>query len=170
MVDVVLSLGSNLGNRSGNMQRMEEETGRLFAVPPGKSALMETGHVGPGSAPLYLNRLIRGKYRGSAADLLRDCQELEKKLGRERPFAGAPRTADIDILLFGDEEICRDDLVVPHPRILERRFCLVGLAEIAGERVLPGSSRTFAELARTMDPVVAAQDIRIVHQATATNR
>ena len=170
MVDVVLSLGSNLGDRAENMRCMEAKVEQIFEPPVIKSSLMETRHVGQSSAPPYLNRLIRGKYRGSAADLLHDCRNIEKVLGRERPFYGAPRTADIDILLFGDEEIDRDDLVIPHPRILERRFCIVGLAEIAGERDLPGSSFTFAGLAQTMGPAVAAQEIRIVSPAAATGR
>ena len=78
-------------------------------------------------------------YDGTAQDLLKDIQKIEKQLGRVREAdeTNAPRTIDIDILYFGDEVLDEEDLVVPHPRMLNRKFVLRPLHIIAGDKVLP---------------------------------
>jgi 2-amino-4-hydroxy-6-hydroxymethyldihydropteridine diphosphokinase len=138
MEQVVLSLGTNSGDRPQNMYHMEAELAEVLVAPLRRSSLMETAHVGEGVRPPYYNRLLRGGYAGSPRELLLRCQAIEVKLGRTRKGLFAARTADIDILLFGSREIDDEGLIIPHPRMLDRRFCIAGLAEIAGELGIPG--------------------------------
>lgn len=161
MVDVVLCLGSNLGDRASNMRQMETGLERMLMPPLLKSRLLETEPLGAVAGhPWYYNRLLRGKYGGTPYELLAACQALEKALGRTRPGKYAPRTADIDIVLFGEQVIAEHDLVVPHRRILDRRFCLEGLAEIAGDWTIPGLDKPARVLLKEMGPDVKKQILK----------
>ena len=93
----------------------------------------------------YLNAAAELLTVLSARSLLEICLAIESELGRVRTGPGAPRTIDLDLLLYGDQVIEEPDLVVPHPRILEREFVLEPLAEIAPARVHPRSGRTFRD-------------------------
>jgi 2-amino-4-hydroxy-6-hydroxymethyldihydropteridine diphosphokinase len=81
-----------------------------------------------------------------ASDLLVALLDIEKQFGRERPYPGAPRTLDLDLVLYDDEIIDSPDLIVPHPRFRERRFVLEPLAEVAADWRDPVSGRTVGEL------------------------
>jgi 2-amino-4-hydroxy-6-hydroxymethyldihydropteridine diphosphokinase len=82
----------------------------------------------------------------SAQELLRTLLDIEKQFGRERPFPGAPRTLDLDLILYVDEVIGSPNLTVPHPRFRERRFVLQPLSEIAADWRDPVTGRTVSEL------------------------
>jgi 2-amino-4-hydroxy-6-hydroxymethyldihydropteridine diphosphokinase len=163
MVDVVLSLGCNLGDRAAHMRGMERELERILEPPVIKSRLMETEPVAvSGEQVWYFNRLLRAGYAAGPVELLRQCQAIEAKLGRTRPQKFAPRTADIDILLYGEVQIIEQDLTVPHPRLWDRRFCIIGLQEIAADWKMAGCSKRAGELAAEREPMLRDQKIRFV--------
>jgi 2-amino-4-hydroxy-6-hydroxymethyldihydropteridine diphosphokinase len=165
MVDVVLCLGGNLGDRASYLLRMETGLEGVLLPPISKSRLMETEPLGvTADHPWYYNRLIRGRYDGVPRGLLETCQAIEKTCGRTRPEKYAPRMADIDILLFGDMVVSEKDLIIPHRHLLDRRFCLEGLNEIAGEWIVPGTGKSAGELAQEAAPGVRKQQIRYLPQ------
>lgn len=131
MNDSFLSLGSNMGNRldmlKGAVQLlMDYPLIRVVAI----SSLYETDPVGFTDQDPFLNMVVRLKTELSALALLDACQEIERKLNRERLIRWGPRTIDLDILLYNQENIKTERLVVPHPRMHERAFVLIPLLEI----------------------------------------
>ena len=130
---IYLSLGSNLGEREGNLRAA------IAALPAAGvrvgrvSSLYETEPVDYLQQPWFLNCVVMGETEGAAEELLRRLREIEMRMGSKKEFAKGPRLLDIDILLYGDETIDTPELQVPHPRMLERKFVLAPLAEIAPE-------------------------------------
>jgi 2-amino-4-hydroxy-6-hydroxymethyldihydropteridine diphosphokinase len=165
LTPVALSLGSNLGDRRAYIEAMEGGL-REILVDVRVSRLMETEPVGvAGRQDAYLNRIVVGLYGGSAFGLLRECLAIESRLGRERVGYRAPRTADVDILLFGAEGFdAPPELVVPHPELLNRRFCLDGLMDIDPAILVPvaGGLPAVRELRENMGAAVAAQKVFFV--------
>ncbi|NLL12156.1 MAG: 2-amino-4-hydroxy-6-hydroxymethyldihydropteridine diphosphokinase [Fibrobacter sp.] len=164
MESVVLSLGSNLGDQCIYISRMEEA---LFSVLKGilrKSDLLRTEPVGVECQPWFINRVISGSFEGTAQQLLECTKEIEKKLGRDNKKQMVPRTADIDILLFGGQIINTSELVIPHPRILFRRFCLEGMNQIVPDWLIPGTGMSVSEHYRQMGPQIRAQKIFHFHE------
>jgi 2-amino-4-hydroxy-6-hydroxymethyldihydropteridine diphosphokinase len=146
MAAVYLGLGSNLGNREANLRaalRGLWRMGRVAAV----SALYETEPVGGPAQPSFYNAACRLEIGLEPWPLLRFLQRLEHELGRRRGGERrAPRPIDLDILLYEDLIVDEVGLVIPHPRLAERPFVLVPLADIAADVCLPGDGRTVAEL------------------------
>lgn len=165
MADVVLSLGCNLGDRAALMRNMAAELSVVLEPPIRLSRLLETEPLGAaGDQPWYFNRLMRGGFRGTPQQLLAACQAVERKLGRSRPEKHAPRTADVDILLFGTALVNEPDLVIPHRRLAERRFCLEGLVEIAPDLTVPGLDKMADALVRGMNAEIRRQCLRIIEE------
>lgn len=108
------------------------------------SSLYETQPVDCTIGGPFLNAVVRFQTPLSPRDLLRSLQSIERRLGRTRPFRNAPRTIDLDILLFADRVIREDGLEIPHPRLHHRLFALVPLAEV-------GFPHHHARLHRTVD-------------------
>jgi 2-amino-4-hydroxy-6-hydroxymethyldihydropteridine diphosphokinase len=160
MATVFLSLGSNKGDRGLFIAAMEKRLKAVLLPPVTVSCLMKTEPVGvAGRQRWYYNRIICGRYRNTARKLLAQCREIETALGRADKKKFAPRTADIDILFFGRSKIAEKELVVPHPRIRERRFCLEGLAELAPDFIMPGTGRTISRLYNRMTDSVRSQKV-----------
>jgi len=146
---VAVALGSNLGDRG---LALDTAVARLRPLLPDLrvSSYHETEPVDVGPQPLFLNAAAVGTSTASPAALLTAMLEVEASLGRERPSPGAPRTIDLDLILFGDVVLEAPGLVVPHPRFRERAFVLEPLAEIAPDWRDPVSGLTVAELLRRL--------------------
>jgi len=145
-VPVAIALGSNLGDRD---QFLDEAEGRLATLLSGAvaSARYETESVGgPPGAPPFLNEVVVGTTALAPRPLLEALQGIEQASGRERPFLNAPRTLDLDLILYGDFVIDEPGLQVPHPRFRERAFVLEPLAEVAGDWVDPVTGRSVDQL------------------------
>lgn len=163
MKSVVLSLGSNLGDRFANIQEMEHKLQSVLKPPFKFSSYMETEPVGVESIqPWYINRIFSGFFDGTPEELLSECLSFEMELGRTNKGSLSARTADIDILLFNNESIRSEHLIIPHPALTIRRFCLEGLYEIAADRMIPGFNKTVNELYNSMDLSVRSQHIRFL--------
>jgi 2-amino-4-hydroxy-6-hydroxymethyldihydropteridine diphosphokinase len=145
-VTVYLGLGSNLGDREGHLERglaaVAARGVRLTAV----SSAYETEPVGGPAQGPYLNLVAAGETSLSPEALMQAALEAEAEAGRVRGERNAPRTLDVDILFYGDVVRGTGDLTVPHPRLHERRFVLVPLAELAPALRHPALRRTVAEL------------------------
>ena len=146
LVTVAVALGSNLGDRRAHLDfavsRLESILGSLRA-----SSYRETDPVNvPGQQPSFLNAAAVGGTAMTARELLDGLLAIERERGRQRPFPGAARTLDLDLVLFGD--LVTDDpaLTVPHPRFRERRFVLEPLAEVAPDLVDPVTGLSVAQL------------------------
>ena len=147
MVRCAVALGSNLGDRSAHLDFAVSKVQPLlrhFRV----SRYHDTVPVGAARPqPLYLNAAAVGETTLTAREVLDALLAIEQMRGRQRPYPNAPRTLDLDLILFGDCVIDEPGLIVPHPRFRERRFVVGPLAEIAPDLVDPVTGKTVAELA-----------------------
>ena len=146
MTRVAIALGSNLGDRKSHLLYAVEAL-QLDLTSMAVSAFHETepAGVGPEHGP-FLNAAVAGITRLAARDLLERLHEIEEERGRTRPYALAPRSLDLDLILYGDAILDETGLRVPHPRFRERAFVLRPLAEIAPDMVDPVTRVTVAEL------------------------
>jgi 2-amino-4-hydroxy-6-hydroxymethyldihydropteridine diphosphokinase len=135
-----VGLGANLGDREQTLRRAVELLGAEEGVDVvAVSALRETDPVGLVDQPRFLNGVAEIETRLAPRELLETLLRLERELGRVRDgVRWGPRTVDLDLLVYGDEEIDEPGLHVPHPRLHERRFALEPLAELDPELVIPG--------------------------------
>lgn len=143
---VAIALGSNLGDRDAHLDFAVSRLSQ-FLSDITVSSRYDTAPVDVvGDQPTYLNAALVG---GTVLDphaLLRELQVIELADGRERPYANAPRTLDVDLILYGQSTIEEQGLVVPHPRFRERAFVLEPLAEIAPDLVDPMTGLTVRAL------------------------
>jgi 2-amino-4-hydroxy-6-hydroxymethyldihydropteridine diphosphokinase len=151
MSTVYLGLGANIGNREANLRMALRGLTRMARVEA-VSSLYETDPVGSvQQQPAFYNAACRIETGLEPEFLLRFLKTLEHEIGR-RPggLVGGPRPVDLDILLYEDRVLETEDLIVPHPRLVERAFVLVPLAEIAPEAQYPKTAKTIAELAQAV--------------------
>jgi 2-amino-4-hydroxy-6-hydroxymethyldihydropteridine diphosphokinase len=146
MAKVYLSLGSNLGDRAGNIRRAIEELGARGVRVTQVSSLYETEPLEVRDQPWFLNSAMLVETELSPQQLLEVLLEIERGMGREKRVPKGPRTIDIDILLYGGTIVNEPGLEIPHPRMAERKFVLVPLAEIAGEVNHPTAMMPIAEI------------------------
>lgn len=148
MAIAYLGVGSNLGNRLAFMRGGRDA---LCAHPEivleASSGVYETEpHGGPPDSPTFLNAVLAVRTSLSPAELLDACRAVEDEFGRVRPGDWMPRTLDIDVLLYDDRIVDEADLQIPHPRLHERLFVLVPLAEIAPDCLHPQRHETISDL------------------------
>lgn len=152
MNDVFISIGSNIGERHRYLKEsIELLKDRADTTVEQVSSIYETEPVGYTDQANFLNVVILIRTSLSAGDLLDVCQGIEQTLGRERTIRWGPRTVDLDILLYNQEKIEKEDLIVPHPRMAERAFVLIPLLEIAPDIKSPVTGEPYSERAEIHD-------------------
>jgi 2-amino-4-hydroxy-6-hydroxymethyldihydropteridine diphosphokinase len=133
----VIALGSNLGNRELNIDSAIAELVKIVEITH-LSTNHETDPVGGPEQPKYLNAIAIAETELEPEELLIAMLEIENKLGRKREIHWGPRTLDLDLIVFGDEVIDSEILMLPHPRAHERRFVLEPWLEIEPDAYIPG--------------------------------
>jgi 2-amino-4-hydroxy-6-hydroxymethyldihydropteridine diphosphokinase len=159
-----IALGSNIGDRLQNLREAAARVGAIHGVevPLEKSRIYETQPVGcePGT-PSFLNAAMEFGWSANPLSLLNALCEIEHALGREaQRLRNTPRTIDLDVLYVGNSTITHDGLLLPHPRLHERRFVLAPLSDIRPDLVLPGQTKPVAKLLDELpeNPRVVATD------------
>jgi len=155
MTTVYIALGSNVGDREHNLRealRFLGEAGiRILKI----SSIYETEPVDYLDQAWFFNAVLEAQTDLPALDLLNKLRAIESAMGSKKPFANGPRLIDLDILLYGNDTIATPELQVPHPRMLQRRFVLVPLAEIAPSLHHPSWPAKASELLTALkDPSV----------------
>jgi 2-amino-4-hydroxy-6-hydroxymethyldihydropteridine diphosphokinase len=147
MARALMSLGSSLGDRESNIASAIERLRRMDLAPVRVSGVFETEPVGEAAGPAwFINVAALATTTLHPREALATCLHIERGLGRVRGIPGGPRTIDIDLLAWEDVIVRQGDLVLPHPRMHERRFVLEPLAEIAPDWKHPVLEKTVAEM------------------------
>jgi len=149
-VTVYIALGSNLGDRALNLSLARKLTAEFIADMQ-CSSIYETPPWGVLDQPYFLNQVIRGSTTLSPLRLLNRLKDIEHDMGREETVRFGPRLIDMDILLYGERVINYRRLQVPHPRMHERAFVLVPLAELSPGLVIPGFGLPVENLLTQLD-------------------
>ena len=145
MIRVFLGIGTNLGDRERNLQAALAILSQKMVILK-ESSIYQTAPWGYLDQPAFLNQVIEVQTDLSPLNLLGFLKDTEKALGRQANFRYGPRLIDLDILFYGNRIIQTPRLQIPHPRIAQRAFVLVPLAEIAPDFVHPQTKQTIAQL------------------------
>lgn len=159
MADVFVGLGANLGDRAGQLREAVRRLAAELTIVT-VSSLYETEPVGLREQPFFLNAVLRARTERSAREVLEVLEGIERAMGRRRDVPMGPRTIDLDLLLHDDAAVEEPGLVLPHPRMTERRFVLEPLTEIAPDVRLP-DGRPAAELLEALAPGVSVERITL---------
>jgi 2-amino-4-hydroxy-6-hydroxymethyldihydropteridine diphosphokinase len=163
---VYLSLGSNVGDRAGNLHAAIDRL-RAFGEVVSVSSFYETEPVEFTAQPWFLNCAVKLGTDQSPQELLACILDIEQRLGRRRGQLKGPRIIDLDILLFGNAVVDNPGLRIPHPAMHERRFVLEPLAEIAPDVLHPVFQRSIGELRDALPP---GQTVRVATDFTDLHR
>ena len=154
MKTVYLALGSNLGDRRGNLRAAIESMTSAGISVLRESPIYETEPVGYTAQRWFLNMVVEAETALFPMQLLTRAGKIERTLGRVRTIPNGPRTIDIDILLYGTAVVRTPRLDIPHPRMHERRFVLVPLADLAPDLRHPVSRKTVRQMLNEAPPGV----------------
>ncbi|MDQ0273071.1 2-amino-4-hydroxy-6-hydroxymethyldihydropteridine diphosphokinase [Cytobacillus purgationiresistens] len=157
-----IGLGSNIGNRSENLNEAIKSLSLLEGISVvNYSSIYETDPVGYEDQDQFLNMVIQLETVMSPMQLLETCLQVEKNLGRKRLVRWGPRNIDLDILLYNHENIETEKLIIPHPRMQERAFVLIPLLEIQPDISLPEMN---LPLQSTLEAIPDRKGVRIWKQ------
>lgn len=149
-----IGIGANLGDARDNVERTIAMLGELADTEiTGQSSLFRTAPVDAGGDD-YINAVARIETQLTAPELLIALQTIEQRFGRERPYRNAPRTLDLDLLLFGQQVITSESLTVPHPRMMQRAFVLIPLLQIDPFVTIPGQGPAHAFVPGVADQAI----------------
>jgi 2-amino-4-hydroxy-6-hydroxymethyldihydropteridine diphosphokinase len=152
MPRAVIGLGANLGDPVAQLRAAIAAIGRLADTRvTAVSSFYRTAPVGYAAQPDFVNAAVSIDTALEPRALLDHLRSIETTAGRERSFKNAPRTLDLDVLLYADRTIDEPGLAIPHPRLHERAFALAPLVEIEPEAIVPGRGRAADLLARCAD-------------------
>jgi 2-amino-4-hydroxy-6-hydroxymethyldihydropteridine diphosphokinase len=168
---VFIGVGSNVGDRQKNcLDGIRGVVGDERAGTWALSSFYRTSPVSPVSQPDFINAVLMLEWSGSPAELLSLLLKIERGMGRQRTIALGPRNIDLDILLFGDLVLETADLVIPHPRLHERKFVLIPMLELDPDLRHPRLSRPLVEL---LEAIGTEQRVELMdsacHPVTAKN-
>ncbi|WP_075979849.1 2-amino-4-hydroxy-6-hydroxymethyldihydropteridine diphosphokinase [Bacillus massilinigeriensis] len=157
-----IALGSNIGDRYENLRQAINELATNNEIHlENTSSIYETDPVGYEDQDQFLNMVIKVNTSLKPMELLMVCQEIEKKLGRKREIHWGPRTIDLDILLYNQENIEAENLMIPHPRMTERAFVIIPLLEIDPDIYVPKMNQS---LQYYLNVIPAKEGVRIWKQ------
>jgi len=150
MVEAYIALGSNLGDREANIKKAFDALKERIQIVK-TSSIYETKPMYVEDQGWFLNCAAKIETNLAPEELLKFLKSIEQKLGRKTVKRNGPRTIDLDILFYGDQILKEDDLQVPHPKIGERPFVLVPLAEIAPNLIHPVNKKTIIAMLSELD-------------------
>ncbi|MED4404139.1 2-amino-4-hydroxy-6-hydroxymethyldihydropteridine diphosphokinase [Metabacillus fastidiosus] len=160
--EAYLALGSNMGDREFYLMSAIKELQQYKEISiENISSIYETDPIGYTDQDQFLNMVIQIKTNLTAFDLLNVTQQIEKELGRKREVKWGPRTLDLDILLYNNENIEAEHLIVPHPRMLERSFVLIPLKELNPDINIPNNETSISVI---IDQLLDKKGVRIWKQ------
>lgn len=166
-VTAFVGLGANLGDAQASVQRAIQALGRLPATRLVAASRLYVSAPVDATGPDFINAVARLDTGLNAPQLLDALRALEQDAGRQRPWRNAPRTLDLDLLLYGDARIDSPRLTLPHPRLAQRAFVLRPLAELAPQRVTAAALQAVANqrcepvAAQESAPTAAAQQSKV---------
>lgn len=154
-ITAYIGIGANLGEARAQVEQAIASLDRLPQTRLiGQSSLFRTAPV-DASGDDYINVVASIQTGLSGQELLEQLQALEQAAGRERPYHNAPRTLDLDILLYGDQIIATPTLTVPHPRLTQRAFALIPLLQLDPFIAIPGQGPAHQFVSQVADQAIA---------------
>jgi len=147
MPDILISLGSNLDDRQGNIRSALNFMTAFFRID-NLSSLYESEPMGYGQQGWFINTVVSGGFSNDPLELLQLCKDVENRMGRVPNWKNGPRIIDIDILAFENLVVRTNEITIPHPRMTERKFVLLPVKEISPDFIHPALGKHIDDLLR----------------------